>query len=194
VNEIFNPERIAKFFDEPADVRSGIVLANRNTNYGVVRLELIERIYETLYHQRLRDPCEAEWAHRILPNRSVLSVDTKSSDEVSLDIDWNARDTVSSPKRESFEYDLVVLATGYKHNGHEDMLAPLRTASGKNVEDWIVAKDYRLSVGGLNISQHAGIWLQGCNEKTHGVSFHEPPFPHDTHTDCFSILSLRILC
>ena len=170
MNEIFNPERTAPFFNEPAHVRNKINMANRNTNYGVVRLELLERIYETLYHQRLHSTSEAEWAHRILPGRTVLSVDTTSSDKIGLDIDWNVGGTVTPPMREHFEYDLVVLATGYRHNGHEDMLEPLRRVSGKDVECWTVAKDYRLSIDGLNISQHAGIWLQGCNEKTHGVS------------------------
>jgi L-ornithine N5-monooxygenase len=170
VNEIFNPERTAKFFDEPAEIRSKINMSNRNTNYGVVRPELLERIYETLYHQRLRHESEEEWPHRILPNRAVRRVDTLSPEKVHLDTEWNACNTLSAVKLQGFDYDLVVLATGYRHNGHEEILASLKSASGKGVKDWTVGKNYRLSIGGLNVSRHAGIWLQGCNEKTHGVS------------------------
>jgi L-ornithine N5-oxygenase len=172
VNEIFNPEQTATFYDRPAETRRSINAANRNTNYSVVRPELLDRIYNTLYHQRLRHESEHHWPHRILPHRAVLAVAAPSSDTVRLELQRTPR---SEPSRETVEYDLVVLATGYRHNGHEELLAPLlksaaATAERSDGERWTVGKDYRLHVAGVDVSPDAGIWLQGCNEETHGVS------------------------
>jgi L-ornithine N5-monooxygenase len=175
VNEIFNPEQTAKFYDVPAEMRRKINTSNRNTNYGVVRPELLERIYNTLYHQRLHHASEEHWPHRILPHRTVLNVATPSPETLRLDLQCNACTAPSAApapaKRETIDYDLVVLATGYRHNGHDNLLAPVTSAAGKDGKDWTVGKDYRLRVPGVDVSPHAGIWLQGCNEETHGVSF-----------------------
>jgi L-ornithine N5-oxygenase len=42
---------------------------------------------------------------------------------------------------------------------------------GQNPEQrWSVGRDYRVQTAPGAVGQDAGIWLQGCNEKTHGLS------------------------
>src|SRR5881398_3945816 len=53
VNEIFNPERVDKFYGMSADERKKRIATEKATNYSVVRLELIEEIYNDLYLQRV---------------------------------------------------------------------------------------------------------------------------------------------
>jgi L-ornithine N5-oxygenase len=169
VNEVFDPERIAPFYNQPAQWRISTNLHHRNTNYGVVRLELLEKIYGTLYTQRLTYDSEEQWPHRILPNASVQSVTQTSPKKVSLRVKWTSSCDPQDGAERDFEYDLVVLATGYTHNGFEEMLRPIHEVSEKTGQ-WNAGKDYRLQIDGLTVNKDAGIWLQGCNEKTHGVS------------------------
>jgi L-ornithine N5-oxygenase len=181
VNEVFDPERIAPFYDQPAQWRTSTNLHHRNTNYGVVRLELLEKIYGTLYTQRLRYSSEEQWPHRILPNATVEQVTQQSAKKISLDVHWTSACDPQDSHKENFEYDLVVLATGYSHNGHEDMLRPIQDVSAKSEAQWSSGKDYRLQIDGLPVSKNAGIWLQGCNEKTHGVSHSPLDYSEDNH-------------
>ncbi|KAI9881811.1 MAG: hypothetical protein M1823_006477, partial [Watsoniomyces obsoletus] len=56
VNEMFNPEAVDKFFDQPDDLRSKALKKNKATNYSVVRLALLEKIYEDQYMQSVQEP------------------------------------------------------------------------------------------------------------------------------------------
>lgn len=82
---------------------------------------------------------------------------------------------------ETLEVDYLFAATGYRRNAHEEILAGLKeliphddTAGGG---DGLVAKvppvgrDYKVLYDERKVDERAGIWLQGCNEVTHGVSF-----------------------
>src|SRR6185436_3949510 len=100
VNEIFDPARIPLFFKEPVNVRCNINSSNKNTNYGVVRLELLERIYETLYLQRLTYESEEQWPYRILPNATVTKVASRSPDTVYLGVEWTHSSEFSACRQE----------------------------------------------------------------------------------------------
>lgn len=80
------------------------------------------------------------------------------------------------PVDEKLEFDAVVLATGYVRDLHQGMLKPLEGLlegegegeGGKR--EWRVDEKYRVLFPERNVDNgKAGIWLQGCNEKTHGV-------------------------
>lgn len=76
-------------------------------------------------------------------------------------------------REETIDVDAVFAATGYIRNAHEEMLQPLeglRPQRGGNEEKWNVLRDYRVEFKPGLVSQTAGIWLQGCNESTHGLS------------------------
>ena len=85
------------------------------------------------------------------------------------------------PVDEVLEFDAVVLATGYVRDLHETMLKPLRhllgeksvshtDGDGVGTVGWTVDEKYRVLFPDESVDgREAGIWLQGCNEKTHGV-------------------------
>lgn len=80
---------------------------------------------------------------------------------------------------ETLDVDFIFVATGYRRDAHvgilegcEKLAAKEGTTRGpeKNFQ-WSVGRDYRVKFGDGQVDENAGIWLQGCNEKTHGVSF-----------------------
>lgn len=174
VNEIFNPERVDSTFNLPADSRAASISEDRNTNYGVVRIELIERIYQTIYTQRIRYSSEAEWPHRILPHRTiedVKSLSSKSTDTLRLELGNHTNPC--APSTETLDADLIVLATGYTRDVHETLLQSARHLmphGGGNGEKWEVNRDYSVRFAEGKISDDAGLWLQGCNQETHGLA------------------------
>lgn len=171
VNEIFDPDRISGFFDSASEMRTTIRANNRNTNYGVVRLDLLEHLYETMFLQRLNDTNENNWQHRLHPGSNIRQIDFSNPSKLDIDLEWTTTSNESkiTKNTENFGFDLVVFATGYKHDGYKHLIEPLTQVFGPS-EQWAkVSKDYRLLVPGHE-SHNAGVWLQGCNEETHGVS------------------------
>lgn len=144
-------------------MRNSKILENRCTNYGVVRGELLQRIYDDLYMQRIKHPHESEWRHRILTQRFVNEVEVSPS-HVRLHV-HNWEDSTE----EILDADVIIVAAGYLRDMHETILDPLRllTADGEHFK---VDRDYRVQMDQDKINEDAGIWLQGCNENTHGVS------------------------
>lgn len=195
VNSIFNPEYIDALFPKSAKDRSSFLADARATNYGVVRLELIEELYERMYGQR-RDigADETKWPHRVMGGREITSIET-SGDKVHVKL-HKLRDGVvsatSEPSDEEiFEADLVIAATGYQRNAHVEMLkttwdmlpkaSPGSVEFSKGVTGWnvstddgerkmAVGRDYRVKYAADKVADDSGIWLQGCCEGTHGLS------------------------
>ena len=77
---------------------------------------------------------------------------------------------------EELEVDYVFVATGYQRNAHEDMLGEVRDLVQSREGKFEVERNYSVKFDGERVEKgRAGIWLQGCNEGTHGVSFAPPP-------------------
>ncbi|KAF2712302.1 hypothetical protein K504DRAFT_201023 [Pleomassaria siparia CBS 279.74] len=184
VNELFNPERVDSTYSRASALRTSSIIQDRNTNYGVVRIGLLEHIYETLYTQRVRygnnPDSEEQWPHNILPYRSVMNVE--NSPVVKDGIRLHVRD--QSPlylsavpdmeeKKEILDVDAVFVATGYHRDLHETLLQGSRDLMpGGNVKDskWQVSRDYSVQFADNKVSDDAGVWLQGCCESSHGLS------------------------
>ena len=173
VNEIFDPERIDTFYKQSASDRCHSISKDRCTNYGVVRLELLEAIYSTLYTQRLRYSEENQWPHQILTHSIVTGWHNLPNDRVALHV-CEHRESNNSNGRAGRNYtleaDVVVVATGYRRDVHEDLLKPMRHLLPDPDRRIEVGRNYKVKFRDDAVSDDAGIWLQGCNEDTHGVS------------------------
>ncbi|KAL1958103.1 hypothetical protein VTO42DRAFT_5143 [Malbranchea cinnamomea] len=146
VNEIFNPKQVDKFYYRPEDQRLQSLSIHRSTNYSVVRLELIERIYEHIPRKRLR---------------LVLGPSEASSATPGKEYDFE----------QVLEIDALLVAIGYVRKAHEEMMKPiehLKCQASKG--GWTVQRNYKIVLDPTKVSSRAGIWLQGCNEVTHGLS------------------------
>lgn len=169
VNEIFNPERVDKFFQLPAEERSQRIATDKATNYSVVRLELIEEIYNSLYLQRVKNPDETQWQHRILPERRVAHIEHHNPDS-RMRLHLNSVREGDAEDREVLDVDALMVATGYQRDAHEELLEQVRDLRPAGQATWSPGRDYRVTLDASKVSPQAGIWLQGCNEQTHGLS------------------------
>ena len=155
-------------FDLPADVRSKALYEDKSTNYGVVRLELLERLYEEFYTMRLKNDDEETWPHRIIPLTDIIGVKDEG-EKLGL-----TTRQVRTGAQSYTEYDAVIIATGYMRDVYKTILANTKHLLAQDVsgaESWSVARNYKLEYAPGKIASDAGVWLQGCCEATHGVSF-----------------------
>ncbi|KFY17360.1 hypothetical protein V492_00726, partial [Pseudogymnoascus sp. VKM F-4246] len=248
VNEIFDPDRVSPTYELNAAERAAKREKDKGTNYGVVRLELLERIYSDLYAQEVDDPCESNWRCRVRDSRTVVAVQRLEGGAGGVRLEV-ARTGAENGEREAVEAGLVVFATGYVRDAHVRILegtrallesevakaaentaaaapeaveapapsaevvapavvpeAPKETvtetttttttttttsssASEPSPESasadeqvkitvevnsapavFPVGRDYKVQYAPGAVEEGAGIWLQGCNEKTHGLS------------------------
>lgn len=184
VNEIFNPSRTDVTYNRDPALRAATLIEDKGTNYGVVRINLLEHIYETLYLQRIKygnsREAEAQWPHNILPYRRVTAVE--DSPMIKDGIRLHIRDQSplyfsevagAQEEKQILDVDAVFVATGYLRNLHETLLKDARhLMPGGDLKDarWTVQRDYKVNFENKAVSEDAGVWLQGCCETTHGVS------------------------
>ncbi len=71
---------------------------------------------------------------------------------------------------EEAEFDYVFVATGYVRHAHEEILAGVKGLLPAGEAKFEVQRDYRVKFAEGKVGAEAGVWLQGCNEGTHGVS------------------------
>ncbi|KAI1131110.1 L-lysine 6-monooxygenase (NADPH-requiring)-domain-containing protein [Nemania abortiva] len=197
VNSIFNPSYVDELFSRSSELRRSLLGDARSTNYGVVRLELIEHLYERMYDQQRELGSDSrKWPHRILGSTAIVGADA-DADRIRLVVrplskaDGSSQDGVyqKCDADEILDCDLVIAATGYQRQAHLSMMedvvgllpeGPALGASevlqGKNYDARIggrpvtVARDYSLQFAPGKVSPGSGIWLQGCCEGTHGLS------------------------
>ncbi|KAI1370600.1 L-lysine 6-monooxygenase (NADPH-requiring)-domain-containing protein [Hypoxylon crocopeplum] len=134
VNSIFNPSFVDSLYQRSTQNRHSLLEDARSTNYGVVRLELIERLYERMYDQRRElGSDERKWPHRIRGSTELVGSDTKS-DRLRLTIRplTSTNQIIGGSSQESvrteaageevLEVDLVIAATGYQRQSHLTMM------------------------------------------------------------------------
>ncbi|KAK0640628.1 L-lysine 6-monooxygenase (NADPH-requiring)-domain-containing protein [Cercophora newfieldiana] len=127
VNSIFNPEYIDTIYPKSSAYRAAFLEDARATNYSVVRLELIEHLYEKMYHQRRTlGVDEKKWPHRILAGRRIVQASEKG-DKLQLKVAMcpiGDEESEDGPllEEEDLDVDLIICATGYQRRAHIDML------------------------------------------------------------------------
>lgn len=176
VNEIFDPMQTANVFKRDSVLRAASIASNKATNYGVVRQELLERIYENLYLQSLH--ADSKDQHQIFRHRTILDTEINSAGAILLKSHNGTalyEKTNNEPLDETLEFQVVILATGYVRDAHLDIIEPLKHLLPKHLEsdislEWPVSEDYRVLFDGEKVESETGLWMQGCNESTHGVS------------------------
>lgn len=141
VNSIFNPEYIDRIYPKSSAYRHAFLEDARATNYSVVRLELIEHLYEKMYHQkRTLGVDEKKWPHRIMAGRRIVDA-TAKGDKVKVKValcPLGEEETQDGPlleeEEEEFDADLIICATGYQRRAHVDMLKDLWSMLPENTD------------------------------------------------------------
>lgn len=150
VNEIFDPSYTDVVYAQSAEARADLLKANSLTNYSAVNLDLIESIYHKLYLQKITGHAQ----HSLLASRQITAVQAQ---EAGICLQLHGPQGA-----EALHFDAVILATGYRRDGHKRLLAGLDEHLGQ-----AVGRDYCLT---CQPHMSAGIYLQGCCEESHGLS------------------------
>ncbi len=171
VNEIFDPERVDDIYQRGPEERKQAIARDKGTNYGVVRLELLEHIYEQLYMQRIKEPDPSRWRCRIISSRKITRVKT-SENKLSLLLQLSSTRDAGDDQAEELACEHVFVATGYTRNAYQEILKGTRALLPESHlgEAFPVRRDYGVQFDVKKVEKGVGVWLQGCNESTHGVS------------------------
>jgi L-ornithine N5-oxygenase len=153
VNEIFNPEFTDFFYSRDEEQREALVSNFRNTNYAVIDPDLLDKLYRSLYQQRVT----GEEGLTLHPRNEVVAA-VKTSDGIELDV-VDKFDSRAWRRK----YDVVILATGYDRSAPHAFLDPIR----RYVEGNALDRNYRLVMSPAFQPQ---IHLQGYSETSHGLS------------------------
>ncbi|ACE83718.1 lysine N(6)-hydroxylase/L-ornithine N(5)-oxygenase family protein [Cellvibrio japonicus] len=153
VNEIFAPEFTDLIYNQDEAERVRYIKEYHNTNYAVVDVDLIERIYAIFYRQKV----EGNMRHRYCRLRNIEGA------EANREGIWLNLLDKSNGEFSRERYDAVILATGYERKQHRHLLAQLDRYLG----DYSVGRDYRIQT---DPRCKPAIYMQGFCESTHGLS------------------------
>ncbi|TRX75007.1 lysine N(6)-hydroxylase/L-ornithine N(5)-oxygenase family protein [Pseudomonas mangiferae] len=153
VNEIFSPSFTDLIFGQETAERDRLIREYHNTNYSVVDLDLIERIYAILYRQKV----SGNVRHNV---RCLCTVDAVNATDRGVELTLRDLASGATVKR---PYDAVILATGYERQAHRQLLEPL----APYLQEYQVGRDYRIqAVPGFQ----AAVYMQGFCQASHGLS------------------------
>jgi thioredoxin reductase len=111
VNEVFDPDRVDGIFQQQPDVRAKGIALDRATNYSVVRLELLEHLYQRLYSQRLQIPNPEDWKIHIKTNRRVVKVTESAERRLLLKLQKLIDEQSGEDEAEELAFDAVFVGT-----------------------------------------------------------------------------------
>jgi L-ornithine N5-oxygenase len=119
----------------------------------------------------MHDPHPSHWRCKIIPNRKVVRIESPE-DKASLLLGLAPARGSSNEVVEQLACSFVFVATGYTRNAHEEILKATRKLLPDVYRDdgFPVARNYRVEYDKEKVEERSGVWLQGCNENTHGVS------------------------
>jgi L-ornithine N5-oxygenase len=157
-NRIFDPHAVGEFFAADEDVKARLMDYHRNTNYGVVDLELIEDLYRKAYLEKVRGTQRL----RMINASRVVDVN-----EAAGQVRVLVRSLLDGTTEE-LAADAVVFATGYEPGDIRPLLGELDrrcVRDGRGLP--VVERDYRIRT---DRQFHCGLYLQGGTEHSHGIT------------------------
>lgn len=158
-NEIFNPEIVDLFYFSTNELQKKILKEHANTNYSVVDIELIQKIYKKNYENSITNNNKLCFMRFC----SLISA-IEENDCAELLIE----DLITPGKVTKLSVDSVILATGYQYPNPPvilNSLTPYLNFTLNNMPE--ITRNYQIVT---HPELQARIYTQGCNEYTHGLS------------------------
>lgn len=157
-NEVFFPEKVDFIYDLPNDRRRQVVDSYRDVNYAVVDHPLIRKIYRLLYDEKVMGRERA----RVVPYSRLVEVREEPDRAVAA-----FEHVLHEGRFHEVEADGVVLATGFRWSTRHPLLEELDDWFLRDGEEYRVDRDYGIAA---REGFRPRVYLQGYNERTHGIS------------------------
>ncbi len=160
VNEIFLSKSRELFYEGQDSFRQDLLDKVYNTNYAVVDIDVLKRLYNFSYQERVN-------------NTNRLNIRSFTQLESAREVEGRVHTVLKNLKDDKSEieaYDGLILGMGYRrelqHSMIEDLIPYLQFEPERSSVP-MISKDYRLvTTSELN----AGIFVQGLSENKHGIS------------------------
>lgn len=157
VNEIFDASGVDFLMGVSAEVRQKVLSEHRDTNYSVADADLIRELYKARY-------ADSVTGSQRLEIRNLSEVTGVAECGPKVDVSLLG---LCNGRKDAMQVDAVILATGYTSRRLPDMLDSLSRHMCHEDGFPIVDRDYRIRT---EAELDVGIYLQGTNERTHGLS------------------------
>ncbi len=158
-DESFSPESVDYFHDLPAAKRREMLSSLEDTNFAVIDLEVIQRLYKRLYRQKVLGRNRG----RVLPFLELCGLETGPSDTHVA----HFRHLMSGAEQQ-IEADGVVLCTGFdwpkKHPLVDDLACYFQE---DELGTYKVERNYAIDA---HEALEPQVFLQGYNMPTHGIT------------------------
>jgi L-ornithine N5-monooxygenase len=159
VNELFYPSFVDKFYAMPDEARAKVLEEMHLTNYAGLAAPFLEELYTMIYRQKmLGQPVSTI---RSLTEVVGTHMGTTSAGDEELVLEL--RD-LKGGGVEQLHCDVVLLGTGFDSR-MPSMVRDLAKEVG--LPEVVVDRSYRVDIGD---GARGGLYLQGVNESTHGIS------------------------
>jgi L-ornithine N5-oxygenase len=157
-NRVFDPDAVDHFYTAPEHVKEMILDYHANTNYSVVDTDLIEELYRRTYQEKVLGTPRLR-----LFNVSRVAEAVDTGDGVRATVEC-----LTTHEKTVLDCDVVVYATGYRPTDPLRLLGDLEALCRRDERHRpAVTRDYRVDT---DAELHAGLYLQGSTEHTHGIS------------------------
>ncbi|MBW6436925.1 SidA/IucD/PvdA family monooxygenase [Actinoplanes hulinensis] len=157
-NGIFDPSAVDLYYGAPDDVKRMLFDYHRNTNYSVVDGDLITELYRKAYGEKILGRNRL----RILNASRVTGLKPRP-DGVELVVEH-----LPTGELTELSADAVVYATGCRPVDAATLLGATGPRCRRDDEGLPrIGRDYRLVT---DPALHAGVYLQGATEHTHGIT------------------------
>ena len=141
--------------------RSG---ATKETHYGVVRRELLNRRYEKVYHQRMHEPDQIKLLYQLVAWREVIEFEDCEDRRIRFKLKSTLNGEIDTSNS---SFDLGTLGTEYERKGCEPLLG--YTLYLLPEDHFAIERKYKFKFRKDAGADDCGVWLQGCCEDSHGV-------------------------
>lgn len=159
VNELFYPSFVDQFYAMPDEARAKVLEEMHLTNYAGLAAPFLEELYTMIYRQKML----GQPVSTIRSLTEIVGARVETTPDGSEEIVLDLRD-LKCGEVEQLRCDVVLLGTGFDPR----MPAMVRDlAEDMGLPEITVDRRYRVDVGA---DARGGLYLQGVNESTHGIS------------------------
>ena len=143
----------------PPEIRQKLARNHQGGSPSTVSLELLERLYDMDYTQKIREKDATKWRFRVEPLAEIIAaeiVNASSQPRIRLQIKNPRTGTIRFSDR---TFDVIIAATGYKTVANILLSAMTSSLEGGAVS---VDRDYKVNFRSGQVQNGCAIWNLGC--------------------------------